>query len=135
MASWADVANADGSNPVNLSASIGRSGEEFCAIGECGAQPSEDMPAWSPDGTKIAFQSNWGGNFPADYKIYVIDVNGHNLKQVTHKPAYDLDEGPEWQPLPTPPPPDTGGPSLILVASALLFSGSILFYAGVKGRM
>jgi Tol biopolymer transport system component len=31
--------------------------------------------------------------------------------------------------------PDTGGPSLLLVASALLFSGGVMFYAGVKHRI
>jgi hypothetical protein len=30
---------------------------------------------------------------------------------------------------------DTGGPSLLLVASALLFSGDVLLYAVVKRRM
>jgi hypothetical protein len=32
-------------------------------------------------------------------------------------------------------PPDTGGPSLLLVASTLLFLGGVLLYAGVKRRM
>jgi Tol biopolymer transport system component len=32
-------------------------------------------------------------------------------------------------------PPDTGGLSLLLVASALLFSGGVLLYAGLKHRM
>jgi Tol biopolymer transport system component len=31
--------------------------------------------------------------------------------------------------------PDTGGPSLLLVAIALLFSGGVMFYAGLKRRM
>jgi dipeptidyl aminopeptidase/acylaminoacyl peptidase len=31
--------------------------------------------------------------------------------------------------------PPTGGPSLLLVATALLFSGGVLFYAGVKRRI
>jgi hypothetical protein len=32
-------------------------------------------------------------------------------------------------------PPDTGGPSLLLVASALFFSGGVMFYAGLKRRV
>ncbi len=51
----------------------------------------------------------------------------------------------DWQPLrgdagpksrsETVHPPDTGGPSLLLVAGALLFSGGVLLYAVVKRRM
>jgi hypothetical protein len=48
---------------------------------------------------------------------------------------------PDWQPLTlksrseTVHPPDTGGPSLLLVASALLFSVGRLLYAVVRSRM
>jgi hypothetical protein len=42
---------------------------------------------------------------------------------------------PDWQPLPKIHPPDTGGPSLLLVASALLFFGGVQFYAVVKRKM
>ncbi len=41
-----------------------------------------------------------------------------------------------WQPLPrTVRPPDTGGMSLLLVASALLFSVGVLFNAVVRRRI
>jgi Tol biopolymer transport system component len=116
------VANADGSNPVNLTASISNTSDE-------------NVPAWSPDGTKIAFSSNLGKESETYYEIYVIDVNGHNLKRLTHKPGVNW--GPDWQPLPgtTVHQPDTGGPSLFLVVSALLFSGGVMFYAGLKRRV
>jgi Tol biopolymer transport system component len=144
------VANADGSSPVNLTASISDTSYEA-------------VPAWSPDGTKIAFSSNLGEKIETDYEIYVIDVDGSNLKRLTHTPGVDW--GPDWQPLSKPTeampekqqeqrqqnqqqqpqqgsksrsetvhPPDTGGPSLLLVASALLFSGGTMFYAGVNRR-
>jgi Tol biopolymer transport system component len=45
------VANADGSNPINLSA-------RFSSRSADRANPWEGEPAWSPDGTKIAFSSN-----------------------------------------------------------------------------
>ena len=145
------IANADGSNPVNLTARIGNTSDEA-------------VPAWSPDGTKIAFASNLHEYDADSYEIYVIDANGRNLKRLTHGTGTNYD--PDWQPLPgptkakpekpqeqrqqnqqqpsqhgsksrsvTPHLKDTGGPSLLLVASALLFSGSVLFYAGLKRWM
>jgi TolB protein len=132
------VANADGSNPVNLSARFsGKSADR--------TNPWESEPAWSPDGTKIAFSSNLHDpvDDPSHFEIYVVDASGHNLKRLTHTRGSNTD--PDWQPLPkpTPPksrsetvhPPDTGGLSLLLVASALLFSGGTLLYAGLRRSM
>src|SRR5262249_8993218 len=42
-------------------------------------------PAWSPDGTRIAFTSNRDGN----YELYVIDADGSNLRNITSHPARD----------------------------------------------
>jgi Tol biopolymer transport system component len=89
-------------------------------------------PAWSPDSTKIAFNSDRDG----DYDIYTMDVDGSDVAQVTNSPADDYT--PDWQPL-TPKsrsmtvhPPDTGGTSLLLVASVLFISGGTLLYAGLR---
>ena len=49
-------------------------------------------PAWSPDGSKIAFQSDRGGN----WDIYVMDADGSNVKQITDSPARDMQ--PAWSP-------------------------------------
>ena len=49
-------------------------------------------PSWSPDGTKIAFQS-WEHD-PSE--IYVMDVDGGNLVQLTDNAAYD--DYPNWSP-------------------------------------
>ena len=64
-----------------------------------------------------------------------MDADGSDVAQITaNSDVKDMD--PDWQPLPpkspsvTVYPPDTGGPSLLLVASALLFSGGVLLYAG-----
>jgi len=70
------VMDADGSNVKNLTSFRGRN----CA------------PAWSPDGKRIAFQSNRDGN----YEIYVMDADGKNQKRLTDKEAYD--GYPAWSP-------------------------------------
>jgi Tol biopolymer transport system component len=51
-----------------------------------------DQPAWSPDGTRIAFSSNRDGN----RDIYVVKVNGSDLRRLTHHEA--TDEYPAWSP-------------------------------------
>jgi Tol biopolymer transport system component len=90
------------------------------------------QPAWSPDGTRIAFASDRDG----DFEIYTMDADGSDIVQVTKNSGVD-DIDPNWQPLPgtTVDQPDTGGPSLLLVASVLLFSGGVMFYAGLKRRV
>ncbi|MEJ7738372.1 MAG: amidohydrolase family protein [Chitinophagaceae bacterium] len=52
----------------------------------------ERQPCWSPDGSKIAFQSYRDGT----YHIWMIDKNGSGLKQVTFG-NYDERE-PQWSP-------------------------------------
>ncbi|NIM52761.1 MAG: hypothetical protein GTO22_26535, partial [Gemmatimonadales bacterium] len=48
--------------------------------------PADDRePAWSPDGTRIAFASNRDGN----YEIYVMDADGSNPVRLTDNPAGD----------------------------------------------
>ena len=79
------VANADGSNPVNLTASISNTAYEL-------------LPDWSPDGTKIAFASNLDEK--EGYEIYVIDIDGRNLRRLTNAPG--MDSYPDWQPLSEP---------------------------------
>ena len=62
------IMNADGSDPVNLTQG------QYCA-----------SPAWSPDGTKIAYI-----DIGADYSgsdVWVVDADGGNLQQLTGKPV------------------------------------------------
>jgi Tol biopolymer transport system component len=49
-------------------------------------------PAWSPNGTKIAFASTRDGN----REIYVMDPNGSNVVRLTTDSA--VDEQPAWSP-------------------------------------
>jgi hypothetical protein len=62
--------NADGSNQINLTNSR-----------------TEEGPAFSPDGSKIAFVSSRNGNF----EIYVMNADGSGQTRLTNNPANDID--------------------------------------------
>lgn len=57
-----------------------------------GRLSQDQAPAWSPDGTQIAFHSNREGSDD----IYVMDANGRNLRRLTTHAAMDLH--PQWSP-------------------------------------
>jgi TolB protein len=50
------------------------------------------LPAWSPDGTKLAFTSNRDGNA----EIYVMNKDGSGVRRMTNNPAIDV--SPTWSP-------------------------------------
>lgn len=50
------------------------------------------QPDWSPDGSRVAFQAYWAG----DYDIWVVNADGSALEQVTHGPFDDRE--PAWSP-------------------------------------
>ena len=52
----------------------------------------DSNPAWSPDGTRIAFQSYRDG----DWDIYVMGTDGGNVQQLTDDPYRDRE--PAWSP-------------------------------------
>lgn len=55
--------------------------------------PAQDvLPAWSPDGTEIAFLSTRDGN----EEIYVMNADGTGVRRLTDDPADDVD--PAWSP-------------------------------------
>jgi TolB protein len=52
----------------------------------------DDFPAWSPDGTTIAFVSNGDGNF----EIYSMNADGTGVRRLTNDPPMDIH--PAWSP-------------------------------------
>jgi Tol biopolymer transport system component len=57
--------------------------------------PGDDRgPAWSPDGTMIAFSREAG----ASTHIWLVTVDGVQIRPLTSGPLYDVE--PSWQPLP-----------------------------------
>ena len=59
----------------------------------------DSAPAWSPDGTRIAFESDSdvaGGNPERDMEIWIMDADGSDPIQITHNALHD--EGPAWSP-------------------------------------
>jgi TolB protein len=75
------VMNADGTDPVNLTHSVGE--EQF-------------QPAWSPNGAEIAYTVRTGREIPYDWDIYVVNADGSNRVKLTNDPAGDF--APTWSP-------------------------------------
>jgi tricorn protease-like protein len=52
----------------------------------------DSAPNWSPDGDRIAFESDLDG----DMEVYVMDADGSNVEKLTDNRIHD--EGPSWSP-------------------------------------
>jgi Tol biopolymer transport system component len=83
---WIVHSDGSGLRPLNIPPGLG-----------CGGANSDPVavgclqPAWSPDGTKIAFAS--GLNLDNDGEIYTMNVDGSGLMQVTTTPG---SSSPNW---------------------------------------
>ena len=80
--------NRDGDNEIYLMHTDGSNLQQLTFN-----TAEEWVPAWSPDGSQIAFASDLEGN----YDIYVMNADGTELHNVTNHQASD--SGPAWLPL------------------------------------
>jgi hypothetical protein len=83
------MANADGSGLVRLTTAI-----QMSTDGQGPIFSSDINPAWSPDGSRIAFSSSRDGL--ADRELYVINADGSNLTRLTDNT--NDDHRPTWSP-------------------------------------
>jgi len=67
-----------------------------------GRSSLDGTPAWSPDGTKLAFRSESPGPWGAYGRIWVVGRDGSGLHQLTPENAdttdYTFDDSPTWSP-------------------------------------
>jgi len=81
------VMNADGTNLIKLTTNVQLGSDSFGPI-----YGQDFTPAWSPDGTKIAFSSTHDGL--ANPEIYSMNADGSNQVRLTNSPAEDKE--PVW---------------------------------------
>ena len=85
---------------------------------------TESSPTVSPDGSKIAFVgSTWTKNFYHDRKMYVMDIDGSNLRCITES----LDQ--------TPSPGVWGKNSSGVYFNVREFGQSNVYHADIKGKV
>ncbi|UCG16460.1 MAG: PD40 domain-containing protein [Phycisphaerales bacterium] len=76
------VTNADGSDVIQLT-----------------VDPAEEFdPAWSPDGTQVAFAREYGGSESNHWEIVVANADGSGETRITDTPLWDFNLFPAWSP-------------------------------------
>jgi Tol biopolymer transport system component len=92
----------------------------------------DGSPAWSPDGTKIAFRSTLHGPYGDYGRIFLVNRDGTGLRQLSPEVAdtdYAFDDSPSWSP---------DGKQLVFSRNGVLFlinaDGTGLISTGVQGE-
>jgi len=89
-----------------------------------------DQPAWSPDGSKVAFQYNlvdrsYTDSLNLDAGIWIVNADGTGLHQVTQRaPGSAWDFGPQWSP---------DGSKLVFYRADLKIGADAVFTVDVDG--
>ena len=115
------IANGDGSNPTNLTPDFAPSASSpsfsadgrrlvFSAAGNLATMNADGSDpvvstfdfagraVFTPDGQQIIFAagSESGDSGPHDHKLYVVNADGSDLRQITHGDS--MDDHPDWSP-------------------------------------
>jgi TolB protein len=100
-------------NTCDLIYSVRRDGKGLKSLAPCGFNARAsfpgncvgvDRPAWSPDGSKIAFQLNlvdprYVGSLSLQAGVWIVSADGTALQQVTQRtPGSSWDFSPQWSP-------------------------------------
>ena len=73
---------------------INSDGTDIVQLTHTGPGVSNQYPAWSPDGQRLAFASNRAGG--GKWEIYIMNADGSNVVQLTDWGAYTME--PAWSP-------------------------------------
>jgi dipeptidyl aminopeptidase/acylaminoacyl peptidase len=91
------TASGSPSSAIAMAATICGLSRRTAAISKLTWGPFDDRePAWSHDGTRIAFSSDRGDPLGGSYNIWTLDVRRGEFRQVTKEPSEDY--MPSWSP-------------------------------------